>query len=98
MAVLEDVKNALGVVGDHADAALDVHIKTVEGYLRDAGVSEAAIADGTATGAIVRGVADLWNTASGGVGFSPVFTDMAIQLAVCHPAGEEAGGDGAEVS
>lgn len=85
MAILDDVKAALGVVGDYADAPLNLHIDSVKNYLQNAGVSGKAIEEGKATGAIIRGVADLWNTNSGGVDFSPVFRDMAIQLAVVYP-------------
>ena len=87
MAVIDDVKAALGVVGDHADAALNVHVQAVTDYLLGAGVADTAIKNGKATGAIVRGVADLWNAGSGDVSFSPVFYDMATQLAVTYPEG-----------
>lgn len=82
MAILNDVKTALSVVGDHADAALDLHIETVREYLRNAGVSEAAIEGAEARGCIIRGVADLWNASSGDVRFSQVFNDLAVHLAV----------------
>ena len=87
MAVIDDVKAALGVVGDHADAALTVHVQAVTDYLRGAGVAYTAIQDGKATGAIVRGVADWWNAGSGDVSFSPVFYDLAIQLSIAYPEG-----------
>lgn len=92
MAILDDVKTALGVVGDYADGVLNVHIATVENYLKNAGVSGVAITEGKATGAIIRGVADLWNTNSGGVDFSAAFRDMVIQLALVYPETSEGGG------
>lgn len=102
MATLDNVKAALNIVGDFADGAIQAHIDAVTGYLARAGVSGEAIAAGKADGAIIRGVADLWNTQSGGVGFSPVFTDMVIQLAVTEPEtdAETEGGadDGATLS
>lgn len=98
MATLEDVKEALNIVGDHADAVLTLHMQAVTDYLTRAGVSSKAINDGNADGAIIRGVADLWNTASGGVSFSPVFVDMAIQLAVTCPETEGGADSGATVS
>lgn len=98
MATLDNVKAALNIVGDFADDAIKAHIDAVTGYLARAGVSSEAIAAGKADGAIIRGVADLWNAQSGGVGFSPVFIDMAIQLAVTEPETEGGGDDGSEVS
>lgn len=95
MAILDDVKDALGVVGDYVDKPLNLHIKTVQDYLKNAGVSGKAVNEGSATGAIIRGVADLWNTNSGGVDFSPVFRDMAIQLAVMYPETENSDESGA---
>lgn len=85
MATIDKVKTCLSIVGDHADALLEVHIETVLGYLRNAGVSETAIAEGKADGAVVRGVADLWNSSSGDVVLSPAFKEMATQLALCWP-------------
>ena len=98
MATLDNVKAALNIVGDFADDAIKAHIDAVTGYLTRAGVSSAAITAGKADGAIIRGVADLWNTQSGGVGFSPVFVDMAIQLAVTEPETEGGADDGATLS
>ena len=78
MAVLDDVKNALGVTGNYQDATLQSYIDEVTAFLIDAGVSEANITDGV----IARGVADLWNYGAGEGKLSPYFVMRASQLAL----------------
>lgn len=91
MAILDDVKSALNVIGDYADNTLALHIETVESYLLNAGVDADVVSGDASKGAIIRGVADLWNVNSGGVDFSPAFRDMVIQLAV-HDQEEQTNG------
>ena len=61
MALLDDVKNALGVTGDYQDNTLNQYIAEVQSFLEDAGVP---LANQT-SGVIARGVADLWNYGAG---------------------------------
>ena len=78
MAVLDDVKSALGVTGNYQDATLNQYIAEVKGFLKDAGVSEANITSGV----IARGVADLWNYGAGEGKLSSYFMMRASQLAL----------------
>lgn len=78
MAVLEDVKNALGVTGDYQDDTLNQYITEVQEFLKDAGVP---LANQT-SGVIARGVADLWNYGAGEGKLSPYFIMRASQLAL----------------
>lgn len=78
MAVLEDVKNALGVTGDYQDDTLNQYITEVQEFLKDAGVP---LANQT-SGVIARGVADLWNYGAGEGKLSQYFIMRASQLAL----------------
>lgn len=78
MAVLDDVKNALGVTGDYQDATLQSYIDEVTAFLIDAGVASANITSGV----IARGVADLWNYGAGEGKLSSYFMMRATQLAL----------------
>lgn len=78
MAVLDDVKNALGVTGDYQDDTLNQYITEVQEFLKDAGVP---LANQT-SGVIARGVADLWNYGAGEGKLSPYFIMRASQLAL----------------
>lgn len=78
MAVLDDVKNALGVTGNYQDNTLNSYIDEVTAFLVDAGVPEASITSGV----IARGVADLWNYGAGDGKLSSYFMMRATQLAV----------------
>lgn len=77
MAVLDDVKNALGVTGDYQDNTLNLYIDEVKAFLKDAGVPEAK----QTSGVIARGVADLWNYGAGEGKLSSYFIMRASQLA-----------------
>lgn len=77
MAVLEDVKNALGVTGSYQDATLQAYIDEVTAFLVDAGVKKANITSGI----IARGVADLWVYGAGEGKLSSYFMMRATQLA-----------------
>ena len=78
MAVLDDVKNALGVTGSYQDATLQSYIDEVTAFLVDAGVPSANITSGV----IARGVSDLWNYGSGEGTLSAYFMMRASQLAL----------------
>lgn len=78
MAVLDDVKNALGVTGSYQDATLQSYIDEVTAFLVDAGVASKNITSGV----IARGVADLWNYGAGEGKLSQYFMQRAAQLAL----------------
>lgn len=78
--ILERVKNALGITGDYQDSVLQEYILEVSAYMRSAGVPENLIRNPCSVGLLTRGVADLWNYGSGGVGFSTYFEQRLIQL------------------
>lgn len=73
---LEQVKAALGIVGDYQDATLQVYFDEAVAFLKDAGVSEANIT----AGVVARGVSDLWNYGAGDGKLSPYFMQRAAQL------------------
>lgn len=78
MAVLTNVKNALGITGNYQDDTLTEYINEVKGYLLDAGVPEAIIDSDKTAGVIARGVSDLWNYGTGKL--SDYFYQRVIQL------------------
>lgn len=78
MAVLDDVKDALGVTGSYQDATLQSYVDEVTSFLVDAGVSASNITSGV----IARGVADLWNYGAGEGKLSSYFMMRASQLAL----------------
>ena len=73
---LEQVKAALGIVGNYQDATLQVYFDEAVAFLKDAGVSEANITPGV----VARGVSDLWNYGAGDGKLSPYFMQRAAQL------------------
>ena len=73
---LEQVKAALGIVGDYQDATLQVYFDEAVAFLLDAGVSE----DNITAGVVARGVSDLWNYGAGDGTLSPYFMQRAAQL------------------
>lgn len=73
---LEQVKAALGIVGDYQDATLQVYFDEAVAFLKDAGVSDANIT----AGVVARGVSDLWNYGAGDGKLSPYFIQRAAQL------------------
>lgn len=73
---LEQVKNALGIVGDYQDSTLQIYFNETVAFLRDAGVSDANIT----AGIVARGVSDLWNYGAGDGKLSPYFVQRATQL------------------
>ncbi len=74
--MLEDVKTALGIVGDYNNSAIQIYIDEVTDFLRGAGVADANIT----VGIVARGVADLWNYGSGNGKLSDYFMQRATQL------------------
>ena len=78
MALLDDVKNALGVTGDYQDNTLNAYIAEVQDFLVDAGVPTAL----QTSGVIARGVADLWQYGAGEGKLSSYFMMRATQLAL----------------
>lgn len=78
MALLDDVKSALGVTGDYQDNTLNSYIAEVQEFLNDAGVSSSL----QTSGVIARGVADLWNYGAGEGKLSSYFIMRASQLAL----------------
>lgn len=73
---LEQVKAALGIVGNYQDATLQIYFDETVDFLKDAGVSEANIT----AGVVARGVSDLWNYGAGDGKLSPYFIQRAAQL------------------
>lgn len=73
---LDDIKNALGIVGDYQNDTLQVYFDEAVEFLKDAGVSEANIT----AGLVARGVSDLWNYEAGDGKLSPYFIQRAAQL------------------
>ena len=78
MALIDDVKNSLGVTGDYQNNTLNQYIAEVKAFLVDAGVAE----KNQTSGVIARGVADLWNYGAGDGRFSEYFMMRASQLAL----------------
>lgn len=73
---LEQVKAALGIVGNYQDDTLQVYFDETVAFLKEAGVSEANMT----AGVVVRGVSDLWNYGAGDGKLSPYFIQRAAQL------------------
>ena len=73
---LEQVKAALGIVGNYQDATLQIYFDEAVDFLKEAGVSEANIT----AGVVARGVSDLWNYGAGDGKLSPYFIQRAAQL------------------
>ena len=73
---LEQIKSALGIVGDYQDATLQIYFDEVVAFLKDAGVSQSNMT----AGIITRGVSDLWNYGSGDGKLSPYFMQRTAQL------------------
>lgn len=78
MAMIDDVKNALGVTGNYQDSTLSQYITEVEAFLVNAGVPKSRITSGI----VSRGVADLWNYGAGEGKLSSYFMMRASQLAL----------------
>ena len=75
-ATLNEVKAALGIVGDYQDTTLQVYCYEAVAFLKSAGVAPADIT----AGGVARGVSDLWNYGSGEGKLSQYFIQRAAQL------------------
>lgn len=73
---LDQVKAALGIVGNYQDNTLQVYFDETVDFLKNAGVAEANIT----AGIVARGVSDLWNYGAGDGKLSPYFMQRATQL------------------
>ncbi len=73
---LDQVKAALGIVGNYQDNTLQIYFDETVDFLKNAGVSEANIT----AGIVARGVSDLWNYGAGDGKLSPYFIQRATQL------------------
>lgn len=78
MAMIDDVKDALGIMGDYQDNTLAVYIDEVIDFLKGAGVPSGKITSGV----VARGVSDLWNYGAGEGKLSSYFMQRASQLAL----------------
>lgn len=78
MAMIDDVKDALGIMGDYQDKTLAVYIDEVIDFLKSAGVPSGKITSGV----VARGVSDLWNYGAGEGKLSSYFMQRASQLAL----------------
>jgi len=76
MAMLTDVKDALGITGTYQDNTLQVYIDEVMSFLTTAGVPSGNITSGL----VARGVSDLWNYGAGEGKLSSYFMQRAAQL------------------
>lgn len=79
-AILQGVKNALGITGTFMDDTLNVYIDEVTEYMSNAGVADGLLT--ASVGVIARGVNDLWNNNAGNGKLSPYFYDRVTQLAM----------------
>lgn len=80
--LLEKIKEMLGITGNYHDALLQNYIDEVKQYLLDGGVQSEVVESMASTGAIAKGVIDLWDYGSGNGKLSPYFKERAIQLAM----------------
>lgn len=82
--LLEKVKVGLGNVPSHLDETINLYIEEVINYMLSAGVSETLLSEDNinekCTGAIIRGVSDLWNYGNGDTKLSEYFYQRVDQL------------------
>lgn len=78
--LLQKIKQGLGITTDYQDGTLQIYIDEAKAFMKSAGVPEAVITSAVSVGCILRGVADLWNYGSGGVGLSEYFKMRVNQL------------------
>lgn len=62
------------------DGILNQKLLAVKSYMKNAGVSDVKMNDDLAVGAIVMGVADIWNVEGGETKLSPAFHTLLTQL------------------
>ena len=75
-----EIKKGLGITGTYQDGTILRHLKDVKAFMASAGIRSDLIDSEASVGLLLRGVADLWNTESGTVKFSPYFYQRLIQL------------------
>jgi len=73
------------------DELIRQKIAVVEGYLRNAGVSDEVLATDQAAGTIVIGVVDIFGVSPGELKFSQVFHTLVTQLALKSAAAASSG-------
>ena len=78
--LLSKVKELLMITGEEFDATLKLHMLAAKNYMVGAGVPNEAIYSDAGVVAIGIGANDLWNLSAGAAEFSPVFTNMILQL------------------
>lgn len=79
--LLIEVKKGLGITGSYQDNTILRHMKDVKSFCEQSGVRLDLLESDASVGLLIRGVADLWNLASGEIKFSPYFMQRLIQLA-----------------
>lgn len=82
-ALLEPVKDMLGISGTFQDKSIQGYIDEVIDFMREAGISNDILTSSRCHGAVARGVADLWNYGMGNTSFSPYFLQRVTQLSYC---------------
>lgn len=80
-ALLQAVKDGLGISGAYQDNTISVYIAEVKEFLLSMGIPAEVVSSEAAVGCILRGVSDLWNFGAGDVKLSQYFIQRAIQLA-----------------
>lgn len=80
--LLKEIKNALGITGDHLNSTLNIYINEVKEFMLDGGVNQKIVDSTSAIGAIARGVSDLWNYGAGDAQLSTYFIQRVSQLAL----------------
>ena len=78
--LLSEVKKRIGVTGDYQNDVISGHIQDVKDYMIDAGVSDSVRNSSAISGAVTRGVSDMWDYGSGKGEFSAYFMQRVTQL------------------
>lgn len=79
--LIANFKSDQGIGGTYHDTKIQLYLDEVKEYLKDAGISESVMSSASATGVILRGMSDLWNSVSNDVKFSTYFMQRVTQLA-----------------
>lgn len=78
--ILQICKTSIGITGTYHDETILAYIEETKEFMRSAGVTEKQLDERKTVGAIVRGVADLWNLGAGDAKFSQYFRLRLVQL------------------
>ena len=81
-ALLQSVKTAMSITGNHLDNTLKEFINEVKLFLKSAGISDDSVNDSKCIGVITRGVIDLYSYGSSEAKLSDYFYQRASQLAL----------------